>query len=218
MLSWAGAEPLRRAPRRRSGGAVIPADRRLSDFARLVGRPASVTAPADDLVRRLVGPFVVPKGDPHAEELVARVDAALSDALRLVLHNPEFLALEALWRGVELVTRRLETGARLQLVLYDISAEELAADLASASDLSETALHALLVEQPALDAQAGPLGAIIGLHGFELTPPHADLLGRMAHIAGSAGAPFVSGIGVDPLPGPGTRAAPLDPIRLVLAS
>jgi len=84
-------------------------------------------------------------------------------------------------------------------VLYDISAEELAADLASTDDLADTALHALLVEQPALDAQAGPLGLIAGLHGFELSPPHADLLGRMAQVAAAAGTPFVSGIGPDAL-------------------
>lgn len=199
VLSWAGAEPLRRPAARRNRGAAIAADRKLSDFSRLVGRPAPTEAAADDLVRRLVGPFVIPKGDPRADELTARVDAALSDAMRLVLHHPDFQAAEALWRGVELLVRRLETGARLQVVLYDISAEELAADLASTDDLADTALHALLVEQPALDAQAGPLGLIAGLHGFELSPPHADLLGRMAQVAAAAGTPFVSGIGPDAL-------------------
>ena len=142
---------------------------------------------------------MVPKGDPRAEELTARVDAALSDAMRLILHHPDFQTAESLWRGVEMLVRRLETGARLQVVLYDISADELAADLASSDDLADTALYSLLVEQPALDAGAGPLGMIAGLHGFEVSPPHADLLGRMAQIAASAGAPFVSAVSPDPL-------------------
>jgi len=199
VLSWAGAEPLRRPASRRSRGGAVAADRRLSDFARLVGGPVPAEAAVDDLVRRLIGPYVVSKADPRAEELTARVDAALSDAMRLILHHPDFQTAESLWRSVELLVRRLETGARLQIILYDISAEELAADLASSEDLSETALYSLLVEQPALDAQAGPLGMIAGLHGFEASPPHADLLGRMAQIAAAAGAPFVSAVGPDPL-------------------
>ena len=51
----------------------------------------------------------------------------------------------------------------------------------------------MLVEQPALDANQGPLSLLAGLYQFELTPPHADLLGRMAQVAGAAGAPFVAG-------------------------
>ena len=39
---------------------------------------------------------------------------------------------------------------------------------------------------------------MIGLYSFEVTPPHADLLGRLAQIAAAAGAPFVAGIGAGP--------------------
>ena len=100
--------------------------------------------------------------------------------MRRVLHHPDFQAAEAIWRGVEFLVRRIETGARMEIVLYDVSAEELAADLAATDALEETGLYGMLVEQPALDAHQGPLSAIIGLYGFELTPPHADLLGRVA--------------------------------------
>ena len=202
VLSWAGAEPLAAAETRRARGGAIATDRKLSDFARLTGRPAAAEASTDDLIRRLVGPFIVPAKDSRQEALVARVDTALSDAMRRVLHHPEFQSAEALWRGVDMLVRGLETGARLQIVLYDISAEELAADLASTEALEETALHALLIDQPALDAAAGPLSFIAGLYGFELSPPHADLLGRMAQLAGAAGAPFVAGIGPDGLQTP----------------
>ncbi len=198
VLSWAGAEPLPPPPRQ-ARGATIATDRKLSDFARLTGRPAAAAAPADDLIRRIVGPHVVAARDSRQDALVARVDAALSDTMRRVLRHPDFQAAEALWRGVEFLVRRIETGAKTQIVLYDISAEELAADLASADALDQTALYSLLVEQPALDANAGPLTMLAGLYQFEATPPHADLLGRVAQIAAAAGAPFVAGIGADPL-------------------
>jgi len=199
VLSWTGEKPLPRH-RRRAAGAAIATDRKLSDFARLTGRTSRADAAetaADDLVRRLVGPFIVPKRDAKQDALVARVDEALSAAMRQILHHPDFQTAEALWRGVEFLVRRIETGATMEIVLYDVSAEELAADLAATDELADTGLYAMLVEKPAMDAHQGPLSAVIGLYDFELSPVHADLLGRIAQLAGSAGAPFVAAIGPD---------------------
>jgi type VI secretion system protein ImpC len=204
VLSWGGEAPLPPSPRQ-ARGAVIAKDCKLSDFARLTGRkPAAEAAAhsADELVRRLVGPFVQPARDARQDQLIARVDEALSAAMRRVLHHPDFQAMEAVWRGVEFLVRRIETGARMEIVLYDVSAEELAADLAATDALAETGLYTLLAEAPRLDAHQGPLSAVLGLYGFELSPPHADLLGRVAKIAAGAGAPFVAAIAPDALATP----------------
>ena len=204
VLSWSGEAPLPPAPRQ-ARGAAVATDRKLSDFARLVGRPAAVDTAdrsVDEMMRRLVGPFVQPARDARQEQLTARVDEALSAAMRRVLHHPDFQAAEAIWRGVEMLVRRIETGARMEIVLYDVSAEELAADLAATDALEDTGLYGMLVEQPALDAHQGALSAVVGLYGFELTPPHADLLGRAAQVAAAAGAPFVAAIGPDALATP----------------
>ena len=199
VLSWAGAEPLLAPDTRRARGGAVAVDRKLGDFARLTGRTATVEADSDALIRRLIGPYIVPATDSRQDALVARVDAALSDATRRVLHHPEFQAAEALWRGVDMLVRRLETGSQLQIVLYDISAEELAADLAARDAIEDTALYSLLLEQPAADAGAGPLSMVAGLYDFALSPPHADLLGRIAQLAATAGAPFVAAMGADGL-------------------
>ena len=203
VLSWSGEEKLP-APANQARGAIIATDLRLSDFARLTGRPNTQAGDGtiDDLVRRLVGPFVRPDRDVRQEQLTARVDEALSAAMRRVLHHPDFQAAEAMWRGVELLVRRIETGARLQIVLYDVSAEELAADLASVEALEDSGLYGMLVEQPAQDADQGPLSVVVGMYGFELSPPHADLLGRVAQVAAASGAPFVTGIDPDALQTP----------------
>lgn len=117
--------------------------------------------------------------------------------MRDLLHDPDFQALEAAWRSLDLLVRRIETGTRLQIVLYDISAEELAADLSATDAMEDTGLYRLLVEQPALDALQGPLSALIGNFTFEMTPPHAELLARMARIAAAARAPFIAAVGPD---------------------
>jgi type VI secretion system protein ImpC len=201
VLSWSGEELLPPPPRT-ARGTDIATDRKLSDFARLTGRPGTAEASeasTEDLVRRLIGPFIVPARDARQDQLIKRVDEALSAAMRRVLHHPDFQSAEATWRGVEFLVRKIETGAKMEIVLYDVSAEELAADLAATDALDKTGLYGMLAEQPALDAHQGPLSAVIGLYGFEVTPPHADLLARVAQVAAATGAPFVAGVGPDPL-------------------
>jgi type VI secretion system protein ImpC len=191
----------RRASRsggRRSKSGAPAANAKLSDFARLVGIASEVRvdAPVDALLKRILGPFVTMAPDPKRDALVATVDSALSDAMRTVLHQAEFQNLEALWRGMDMLLRRVETGPALQVLLVDMSAEEFAADLSSASDLSETGLYSMLVDKPSQD-KGGGVSLILGLFQFEPTPPHAELLGRMAKIARLAGAPFVTSISAD---------------------
>jgi type VI secretion system protein ImpC len=193
--------PMRRASRsgpRRSRSGAPAANAKLSDFARLVGLApeVNVDAPVDALMKRVMAPFVVKATDPKRDALVATVDSALSDAMRTVLHQSEFQNLEALWRGMDMILRRIETGPSLQVLLVDVSAEEFAADLSSSSDLSETGLYSMLVDKPSQDKNGG-VSLILGLYQFEPTPPHAELLGRMAKIAKLANAPFITSIHCD---------------------
>ena len=64
-----------------------------------------------------------------------------------LLHHPAFRQLEAAWRGVDFLVRRLETGASLKLFLIDVSQEELQADLLGTEDLTESGIYRLLVEK-----------------------------------------------------------------------
>lgn len=172
----------------------------LDDFARLTGRPSSA-AKADgavaSLMQRIVGPFVQAAASPNKNALIAAVDAGLSDAMRALLHHGDFQTSEALWRGVDFLLRRIETGPALQVQLLDISAEEFAADLSSVQDLAESGLYKLLVEQPAQEAGGG-YTYIAGCYQFDATPPHAELLGRAAQVASHAGASLLTGINTGP--------------------
>jgi type VI secretion system protein ImpC len=202
VQSWAGGGKKRvsRGGKRRSRSGAPAADAKLSDFARLIGASPDVVTdgPVDALLRSIVGPFVVKAPDPKRDALVATVDSALSDAMRAVLHQSEFQNLESLWRGLDMLLRRIETGPQLQVLLVDVSAEEFAADLSSVDDLSETGLYSMLVDKPSHEKNGG-LALICGLYHFEPTPPHAELLGRMAKIAAHAGAPFVTAMATDGL-------------------
>ncbi|MGY8749483.1 MAG: type VI secretion system contractile sheath domain-containing protein [Pirellulales bacterium] len=184
--------------KRKSSSTTVP-NRKFEDFESIINetRSPNEEAPIVDLLKQVVGSFVIDDPDPQQDQFIATVDEAVSDTMRRVLHHPDFQAMESLWRSVELMVRRLETGNQLHLVLYDVTAEELAADLSASDNLEESGLFRMLVEQPSLDAQQGPLSLILGSYVFEQTPPHADLLGRMSQIANAAHAPFIASISND---------------------
>ncbi len=181
----------------RAGGTTVPANLKLSAFQSLIGDNTNnlcTPSPAEDLIGRIVGPYVQAAPYPDQPAMLAAVDEALSGAMRAILHHPDFQAVESTWRSLELLARRITTGAGLEIVLYDMSAEEWAADLASEEDLAKTGLFQMLAEEPRLDDAQGPLSAVFGLYTLEETPPHADLMARMAKISDWMNAPFLTAI------------------------
>jgi type VI secretion system protein ImpC len=201
MAGQGSGKVSKRSHRSKARGAALAIDARLDDFSRLVGLPsaaAEAETSVEALMKNVLAPFVVPAANPKKDALVATVDQGLSDAMRAVLHHADFQAMESLWRGTDFLLRKLETGPGLQVHLIDVSAEELAADLSGHSDLTDCAIYKMLVDTPSQD-KTGGYTLLCGLYHFEPTPPHTELLGRMAQIAKQAAAPFVTSIGIDGL-------------------
>ncbi|MEL6207506.1 MAG: type VI secretion system contractile sheath large subunit, partial [Pseudomonadota bacterium] len=145
----------------------------------------------EDLVARVVGPYIVDAPDPGAKELTAAIDQALSTTMSLILHHPDVQAIEAQWRALDFLARRIETGADVALTLYDVSAEEVAVDLATTADPAESGLYRMLSGTAAGDEG---FAVVAGLYTFEATPPHAELLARIGGIASRLGAPFLAAL------------------------
>jgi type VI secretion system protein ImpC len=155
------------------------------------GGPAAPARPAEsyddlhDYIRTIVAPYLVPGKDPRQDELVGQVDAAIAGRMRALLHHPDFQALEAAWRTVFLMVRRLDTGPDLKLFLYDVSGEELSRDLAGASDLRSTGFYKKMVS-------AEPWAVAAGNYTFTSSLEDVDLLARIAMVSHQAGAPFLA--------------------------
>ena len=198
MQDWGEAHGGKRPKvRARAKGTAVPADRRLGEFQSLIDdMNARMAEPGDvdDMIQRIVAPHVVAAPDPEQESMQAAVDEALSAAMRTVLHHPDFQAVEATWRSLDFLSRRIETGPNVEIVLYDVSAEEWAADLSATDELGESGLFRMLAEEPLLDASQGALSAVFGLYTLEETPPHAELMGRMSKISAWMNAPFMASV------------------------
>jgi type VI secretion system protein ImpC len=144
----------------------------------------------DDFVKQIVKPYSVPRPDPTQTELLAKVDSAIGELMRKILHHPDFQAIEAGWRGLHFLVSQLETDEFLKLYLIDISEAELAADLNTMDDISATGVYKLLIKQETGDEE--PWTVLAGNFTFDRTREDAALLSRLAKLAQAAGAPFLA--------------------------
>jgi len=171
-------------------------------LSQIIGEPKSEAKPSRPLsppsgelntfLQKIVAPHLTPKTNPRRDELVAQVDAIISQQMRMLLHAPTLQAVEAAWRAVFFLVNRVETSPQLKLYLLDISQQELAADLRSTENLHTTALCRLLVEQSVGTLGGEPWAVLAGNYTFSATEEDVEVLGRMAKVAQQAGVPFLA--------------------------
>lgn len=151
------------------------------------------TSEWDNFLRQIVQPHIVPDIEPQQARIIESIDAATAEFMRMVLHHPDFQALEAAWRAVHFLVSRVETDENLKLYLIDISKDELADDLAEAVELSSTGSYKLLVEQTVRTFGGEPWALLTGNYYFDNGPDDVNILGRLTKIAWASGAPFIAG-------------------------
>jgi len=146
-----------------------------------------------EFAHRVSEASAVAAADPRQAEVVAMIDRAIGGQMRALLHVPDFQALEAAWRALFLLVRRVETSSQLKLYLIDVSQEELAADLTSSNDLGATGTYKLLVERSVRTPGAEPWTLLVGNYIFGPQHEDVELMGKLAKVASAAGAPFIAG-------------------------
>ena len=180
----------------------------------LGGQTAPAAAPAaaaatpatgiDAFVRSLVAPHIVP--DTRAQDTAYRnaVDAATAEQMRAVLHAPAFQALESAWRGVQWLLQQLELDEHLQLHLFDVTRDELLADVvASQGRLAQTGLHRALADRWRNVPGGEPWHLLAGLYAFGNGDTDIGLLAALGLVAQQAGGAFVAQAGADLVEAPG---------------
>ena len=143
----------------------------------------------EQLIKSIVAPYVQQKPDVNQQVYLDAVTEAASEAMRKIMHHSDFRQIEANWRSLHLLLRRLEDHPGLELHLIDISKAEVLADLAQAEgDLEQSGLFKCLVERHTT-AGGHPYNLILG--DFTVTDDERDLhmvidLATIAEAAGSA--------------------------------
>jgi type VI secretion system protein ImpC len=78
-----------------------------------------------EFIERVMAPHLEERRDPRQLEWEARRDALAAEAMRQILHHPEFQALEAIWTATAWLVKRLQPDRALKIYLLDTTLEEL---------------------------------------------------------------------------------------------
>ena len=108
---------------------------------------AAPTLDIPKLIYDIVAPHIVPAPTPQQTALQASVQEATAELMRKLLHQSGFRALEACWRGLDLLLRRLDGDREPRLFLVDCPAAHLPQLLATGG-----ALEGLLQSAGLLDS------------------------------------------------------------------
>jgi type VI secretion system protein ImpC len=160
----------------------------LKDAAAAEARRRTTSRPAAGLLDRILD------GAPQEEAPVAEAGPdGPTELMRTILGSSAFRSLEAAWRGVDFLLRRLDVDGPLTLHLVDVSPAELRTDLLAGDDLSKSGLHRLLVEKTIGTPGAHPWAAFVLLDSFGPSREDAEALGRLTKIASKAGTAVLAG-------------------------
>lgn len=157
-----------------------------------VSEPASAPLTAQDavasLIRQAVAPHVVPAPSPQVPQMLAAIDAAMTDLLRAVLHDPGFQAVESTWRAVQWLVTTLELDETLELHLLHVTRTELGTEARP-----DAALWRRLVEREARVDDGFNASALIV--GFSFGPGADDVsvIEALGGLGEALQAPVVAG-------------------------
>ncbi len=170
----------------------------VSTLERLLGdRPSSFEHSAEQqaknaaasYIEAIVAEYIIPDASPYKDIYIKAVDDAIGTKMRKLLHHPDFQALEASWRSLQMLVAGLETGESLSLHLLDVTKEELFVDLIESG---ENRLYRLLVEQSVATLGGKRWSLLIGNYRFGGSAEDVTLLAACGVLASYAGSPFIT--------------------------
>lgn len=131
------------------------------------------------------------------DRTIVLIDELINRQVNAILHHSKFQALEASWRGLELLVRHSKNRNGVKLKLLNVSWKALAGDVERASDFDQSQLFHLVYSQEFGIAGGEPFGLLIA--DYMLAPDVKDgydvvsILTQISMTAAAAFCPFISG-------------------------
>lgn len=142
---------------------TLPLPGGLNDHARIMIRTLPDFHP-DNLLRKI--PSLTEALSARTPATTGAVERELSDRLRSLLHDPDFQATEAAWRGLDFLVRHCPDRERVQYWVLDASIEEIAADLEGLQKLLRPQVWHAVIGQFTFGETAADLATLAGLGGL----------------------------------------------------
>ncbi|MEY4589792.1 MAG: hypothetical protein RL497_1868 [Pseudomonadota bacterium] len=144
----------------------------------------------EQLIKRIIAPYATAKPDMRLPDVQNAINDAMAQTLRTILHHGDFHNLEATWRSLYFLVRRISSDNGIKLWLLDISEAELIN--ATAGDITPSSLFNLLVNQRQAAGQQ-PHNLIVNLYFASSTEESMQWVTGLAELARTSGAACVAG-------------------------
>ncbi|HEY0909756.1 MAG TPA: type VI secretion system contractile sheath large subunit, partial [Bradyrhizobium sp.] len=128
------------------------------------------------------------------EAIIAAIDAKLTEQINLIIHQPEFQALESAWRGLHHLVNNTETDEFLKIKVMNISKKEVGRTLKKfrGTAWDQSPIFKKIYEEEYGQFGGEPFGLLVGDYYFDHSPQDTQWLGDFAQIASAAHCPFVA--------------------------
>jgi len=123
---------------------------------------------------------------------IAQIDELLQLQLDQILHQADFQALEASWRGLHYLVDKSETGTHLKIRVLNATKNDLVKDIESAVEFDQSALFKQIYEEEYGTYGGNPFSVLIGDYAFGRDPQDVATLAGISGVAAAAHAPFIS--------------------------
>ncbi len=123
---------------------------------------------------------------------IAEIDRLLSEQMNAIMHHQDFQKLEGSWRGLNHMVKNSLTSTQLKIRVLNVNKKDLLKDLERAVEFDQSALFKKVYEDEYGTFGGAPFGALIGDYEFTNHPQDMSLLEKIAGVAATAHAPFLS--------------------------
>jgi type VI secretion system protein ImpC len=131
------------------------------------------------------------------EGMIAALDRKLTEQINLILHHPEFQALESAWRGLQFLVSNTEFDEQLKVRIMNISKKELGKTLRRFKGpvWDQSPVFKQIYEQEYGQFGGEPYGCLVGDYYFDHGPQDVEFLAEIARVGAAAHCPFIAGAG-----------------------
>ncbi|KPC36368.1 ImpC [Pseudomonas syringae pv. cilantro] len=160
---------------------------------------------AYDIAKRGVAAFIEELLKPHnsaepvkkalVDRMITDIDSKLSRQMDEILHHADFRALEASWRGLQLLIERTDFRENIKVELLSISRQDLLEDFEDSPEVVQSGLYKHVYTAEYGQFGGNPVGAIIADYFFSPSAPDVKTMQYVSSVACMAHAPFIAAAG-----------------------
>jgi type VI secretion system protein ImpC len=127
-------------------------------------------------------------------EMIARLDAKLTEQVNEIIHHPEFQKVESAWRGLAYCVNNSEPDATLKIQVLNVSKAEIERELRSfpGAKWDQSPLFKKIYEAEFDQLGGEPFGCLVGDFYFDHSAADVRVLRDLGKIAAASHAPFIA--------------------------